>query len=179
MLRLYVITFSNSHFSEISFGKPICYIRCWASTVFLTWNRVPFLTMKKNREIANLISFKSIESFVLCFVSLKTFVLRGLSNNTWHSRGRGCFPKCHVTFSPNLEAKFSNFDHFLCHFWVWKHTKISHRVTKCHVGEGGSKIVLKSVTYYLNGPYSRVVSSRVMTFATKNFLFISKIKTKW
>jgi len=30
-------------------------------------------------------------------------------------------------------------------------------VTKWHMGEGGSKIARKSVTYYLNGPYGRIV----------------------
>ena len=29
-------------------------------------------------------------------------------------------------------------------------------VTKCHMGEGGSKIGQKSVTYYLNGPKPQI-----------------------
>jgi hypothetical protein len=92
----------------------------------------------------------------------------------------GVFSK--VSFSQNLLAKFSNFDHFLGHLWVWNQIKfvwlnISRLIKKLnlfwlglvsilssndnftkgqiisrHKG-GGCWNSLKSVTHYLNGSF--------------------------
>ncbi len=80
---------------------------------------------------------------------------RGHSNNTWHPRGveivspndtwgGECFQKCLVTFSQNLGAKFSCFDHFLGHFWVWNNLFGSYFHTLSHI-----KLVLARLSFQI------------------------------